>query len=117
VQPAWEPYIQGENKITRIMLHGLTDKNVEELVPMAKCWSDPAKIEIKSDGFKSDGYDPEQMAYVINAVQIKENLELEFTLDGTKETPVINPVVVIKNWNNIESANPVHFKLRTADDD
>jgi hypothetical protein len=98
-QPEWEPSFKGETKITRLMLHGLTDKNVEDLVPMAKSWSDPAKLVIQGDGFENKGYDPEQMAYVIEAQQSGKNTSLEFTLSGTNDSPVIDPAIVIKNWD------------------
>jgi len=98
-QPEWVPYFKDEYKVTRLMLHGLTDKNVEQLVPMAKSWTEPAKLDMKSDGFENKGYDPEQMAYVIEAHESGKNTSLEFTLGGTTNSPVIDPAIVIKNLN------------------
>ena len=97
-QPEWEPYYETENKVTKLMMHGLTEKKVEELAPMARSWTYPAKLKVVGKDFEFDKYDPEQMAYVLRKVSSSENTSLEISLDGSEESPVYNPVFVVKNW-------------------
>ena len=97
-QPTWEPYFESENKITKLMLHGLTEKKVEDLVPMARSWTDPASLTVTGDGLEFDKYDPEQMAYILRKKTSTNNQVLELNLAGTRESPVNNPVFVVKNW-------------------
>ncbi|MDX1700870.1 MAG: hypothetical protein R3250_09645, partial [Melioribacteraceae bacterium] len=98
-QPEWEPYFESENKINKLMLHGLTDQNVEELVPLAKSWSAPAEIEVKGNNLKNLGYDPEQMAYILELNELKDNSVIEFIINGSKDSPLHNPAIVLKNFN------------------
>ena len=98
-QPEWEPYYKSENKITKLMLHGLTDKKVEELVPLANSWSNPSKIVVEGNNLKNIGYDPEQMAYVLELTEQNDHSKIEFSINGSNDSPVHNPVIVIKNFN------------------
>ncbi|MHC4723383.1 MAG: hypothetical protein ACYS9V_03920 [Planctomycetota bacterium] len=41
----WKPYKTGEKMITKIMMNGLTDKNVEDLVPLHIYWKPTVKVE------------------------------------------------------------------------
>jgi hypothetical protein len=92
----WKPYKTGEKMITKIMMNGLTDKNVEDLVPLAKSWLNAPELKLGGSGFKSNGYDPTQMAYLLEADG--EAGELELKLEASEESPVINPAFLIENW-------------------
>jgi hypothetical protein len=94
----WKPYASGEKWVTKIMLNGMTNNDVADLVPLAKSWLDPAGLKLEGSAFKSEGYDPTQMAYVL---QCKEpGASLKFTLAADKDSPVVNPAFVIKNWGD-----------------
>jgi len=93
----WEPYAQGKNWMTKIMMQGMTNKKVEELVPLAKSWLNAAELKLSGDSFESEGYDPTQMAYVINC---KQSSTLDINLEANANSPVINPAFVIKNWGD-----------------
>jgi hypothetical protein len=93
----WEPFAKGENWETRIMMHGMTNKKVEELVPMAKSWLHSADLKLSGSSYESEGYDPRQMAYVLNC---KKSSDLELKLEASDESPVINPAFVVKNWGD-----------------
>jgi len=93
----WKPYISEGIKRTKIMLHGMTDKAVEELVPLAKSWLYAPALELTSSGYTSEGYDPTQAAYVINNNEPGKTAPLSFTIHATEESPLINTAFVIKN--------------------
>jgi hypothetical protein len=97
----WEPFAEGENWVTKIMMHGMTDKKVEELVPQAKSWLQAPNLKLSGSSYESAGYDPRQMAYVLNR---KKSGDLEFKLEASEDSPVVNPAFVIKNWES-NSAN------------
>jgi len=92
----WKPYKTGEKMITKIMMNGLTDQDVEDLVPLAKSWLSAPELKLEGSDFMNDGYDPTQMAYVLKAK--REGDELELTIDASEESPAVHPAFVIKNW-------------------
>jgi hypothetical protein len=78
------------------MLHGMSGEKIENLVPLAKSWI--SAPEIKAKGLKSKGYDPRQMAYVLNNTDAENNVSIQ--LNAKKEQPMITPAFVIKNWGS-----------------
>ena len=98
----WKPYSTDGIKVTKIMLHGMTDKTVESLVPLAKSWISPSELIINSTGYTSEGYDPTQAAYIITANSPDNSTPLSVIINASKKSPVINPAFVIKNWSNTD---------------
>jgi hypothetical protein len=105
----WEPYAVGKDSLTKIMLHGLTDKDPQYLALLAKSWINPPKIEITSDGFEIDKYDPTQLAYIIRQYQ-NQNQPLSWDVLATKESPMVNPAFIIQNWGSSETELIVNGK-------
>jgi len=104
----WEPYVLKEGEeIQKLMLHGLTDKPVEGLVPLAKSWLNPAKLVVRKGHVREDGYDPRQMAYVLIATSLHEPSALEVDLLGSNDSPILNPAILVKGWDN----SPVSVEL------
>jgi hypothetical protein len=64
---------------------------------LARSWLQPAKLKNISKGFHSEGYSRDQRAYVL-AKETKQQVNLEFELPASDESPVVNPAFVIKNW-------------------
>jgi hypothetical protein len=83
--------------MTKVMLNGMTDKPAEELIPLAKSWSNPAEI-VLSDNQHDAEYTTVERAYTI--VLNGETSELGFTLKANEESPVVNPAFVVENWGN-----------------
>lgn len=106
----WKPYAKGEKSQTKIMLHGMTDKAVAELVPLAKSWLQPAELKLRGRGYSSEGYDPTQLAYVLVCKDPGKSSELEFKLAASKESPVINPAIVVKNWGRDDVSLKINGK-------
>jgi hypothetical protein len=93
----WESYSESEGMLTKLMIHGMTDKPVEEIVPLAKSWMYAPELKLNGDGFTSSGYDQTQMAYLIES-KSDEAGSLGLTIEASPESPSVNPAFVIKNW-------------------
>jgi hypothetical protein len=76
-------------------MDGLTVKSAAELVPLSKSWLNPAAME--ATGLRSDGYHTEERAYVLQCEGEAEKAEI--TLHATAESPVVNPALIVRNWN------------------
>jgi hypothetical protein len=95
----WDAYSETESSRTKLMLNGLTNKETEKLVPLAKSWVTPAVLNIiGSDEYKNFGYDKTERAYHISFSSDGAPKSLDLVLEGTMDSPVINPCFVIKNW-------------------
>lgn len=96
--PWWKDYKLTPKSRTRIMLHGMTNKKPGELVPIAKSWLSPPKIDIASQFFKGGSYDQSERAYIINNTNEMGHSPCEFVLEASTESPAINPAIIINNW-------------------
>jgi hypothetical protein len=83
---------------SKILMSGLTSGPIVDLVPVAKAWLTPAKIEVAGSGFKSEGYDPAQRAYVLARSAGAAGSSVELTLEGSADSPVVNPALVVRGW-------------------
>jgi hypothetical protein len=75
----------------------MTDKDPKSLVTLARSWNFPAELKLMSQGFKSDGYDYTERAYRLTAD--KKISKLTCALNGSKDSPIVNPAFVIKHWD------------------
>jgi hypothetical protein len=94
----WEDYKYTESTRTRIMLQGMTDKKAEELVPLAKSWLQAPKMTITSDTYSGGLYDQSERAYLIENTQPGNLATCSFILESSKDSPLLNPAIIIKNW-------------------
>jgi hypothetical protein len=106
----WKPYAKGQKWQTKIMLNGMTDKPASDLVPLAKSWLQPPELKISGRNYKSKGYDPTQLAYVIASNNPGKGSELLFELAASKNSPIINPAFVIKGWGKAEATLKMNGK-------
>lgn len=112
----WEPYSEGENTITKLMLHGMTSAKVQDLVPLAKSWVDAPELMVEGTDFVSNGYDPTQMAYVIGQKSASDNT-LKLKVKASENSPLINPAFVIKGWDKSDFELKVNNeKLKRGED-
>jgi hypothetical protein len=56
------------------------------------------------NGCRSAGYDPRQRAYVLS----RESERLSFGLNGSEESPILNPCFVIRGWGG---PSPARLKI------
>jgi len=110
----WKAYSQTEHSMTKIMLNGLTAKAADELVPLAKSWSQPAELRLTKGvfgtGFTSAGYDPTERAYHLSCKRKGKPPKLDFTLVAGETSPLINPAFVVMNWGRDRAAVTVDGK-------
>jgi hypothetical protein len=92
----WGAYETTDASMTKIMLNGLTDKTVEELVPLTKSWSNPPKLSVVGSGFTSAGYDQADMAFHLTSKDGAKALTMK--LAATEDSPVVDPAFVVNNW-------------------
>lgn len=95
---SWQYYAKGVNWLSRVMLNGMTDKPVSDLVPLAKSWVNAPKIKLAGNGYSSMGYDQTERAYQLIKGTSGKPEKLEFQIIADKEQPIVNPAFVIKNW-------------------
>lgn len=76
---------------------GLTDQPIEKLAPIARAWLQPPTLTVTGGPFKSEGYSRDQRAFIISGEG--ETEALEFEIDASQESPIVNPAFVIKGWS------------------
>ena len=74
-------------------IYGMTNLPAAELKTLNRSWNSPAAIE-DLKGCQCTGYDKRQRAYPVK----RESDRLSFSLNGSQETPVLNPCFVITGW-------------------
>ncbi len=91
---------------TWLMLQGMTDKKIETVLPLARSWITPPKLELSGQSaVENKGYDSAERAYVLSCSRAPQTLE--FSVQASPESPLVNPAFVIKGWGN----SPVSLKL------
>jgi len=96
----WEDYEYTNNKRTRIMLQGMTDKKADELVPLARSWLHAPKMKITSDAYKGGLYDQSERAYLLEKKDPGKLTPCTFVLEASEDSPLINLAIIIKNWGS-----------------
>ena len=80
-------------------LYGMNNMNMTELVSFGRSWSYPAQMSISGVNFKSSGYNTSQRSYQIENTKNTSG-QSEVVLKGSKDSPIINPAFLVKNWNS-----------------
>jgi len=95
---SWRPYEETDDGVTMLMLNGLTEKPAAALLPLAKSWLSPPRLEIAGDGFAAGGYDPTQRAFVLSRRGPSTTSALSILLRASEGSPVVNPVLLVRGW-------------------
>jgi hypothetical protein len=74
-------------------MFGLTNQSAAELAPLARSWRRAPKL-IQIKGCSTSGYKKEERAYHLTA----KGPAMSFKLQASKDSPIVNPCFVIKNW-------------------
>ena len=77
-------------------LYGMTNQPFEELVPLARSWSNPPPMNVEGRGFDSFGYDRSERIYRLRRKSGVSSVRLSF--DATSQSPVRNLALLIENW-------------------
>ncbi len=86
------------NSHMAVMLYGLRNEPIEELVPLARSWNHPPKLKVVKGNVESKGYDKFQRAYVLKCKDGASKVRIQ--LAGSKKTPIVNPALVFKGWGD-----------------
>jgi len=97
----WGAYEETDNSMTKLMLNGLTNKTVEELVPLVKSWSNPPEIKFENAEIASGAYNPAELAFVVDCKN--EGTELSFSIEASEESPIVDPAFVVNNWGELDA--------------
>lgn len=97
--PISDPIIHDEGKRSHWNgLYGMNRMSLDELITFGRSWAYPAPLSLNGAGFTAPGYDKSQRCYqIVN--NSSENGRLDLTLQGSKDSPIVNPAFRIKNWN------------------
>lgn len=94
----WEDYAVTNKTRTRIMLQGMTPKGAAGLVEIARSWLRAPRLELASGGYQGGDYDQSEKAYVIKKSTQAASGPIGFTIQASKESPLLNPAFIIRNW-------------------
>lgn len=94
----WEDYAVTNKTRTRIMLQGMTPKGAAGLVEIARSWLRAPRLELASGGYQGGDYDQSEKAYVIQKSTQAASGPIGFTIQASKESPLLNPAFIIRNW-------------------
>lgn len=98
--PCSDPLIHEEgNRMYWIGLYGMNGMDMNELIRFGRSWAYAPELSLAGRGYVSKGYDKTQRCYQLECTTADAG-KLEFTLMGSKDSPVINPAIMIKNWNS-----------------
>jgi hypothetical protein len=71
---------------------------MEDLIRFGRSWAYAPELAATGRGFVNKGYDKAQRCYLLEKTGSKAEA-VEFTLKGSKDSPVMNPAILVKNWN------------------
>jgi hypothetical protein len=80
-------------------MYGLTNRSAAELAPLARSWKQAPELAVLQ-GCSSEGYVKQERAYHLKA----QSSTMSFKLQASKDSPVVNPCFVIKNWGSNNKA-------------
>ena len=96
---SWRPYEETADGVTMLMLNGLTDRPAEALLPLARSWLSPPKMEVEADGYSGKGFDPAERAFAVARTKPAGPARVTVTLRAAKDTPAVNPVLWVRRWD------------------
>jgi hypothetical protein len=102
-EKGWAAHAKTDQSITKLLLHGMTDKTAVDLVPLARSWLMAPELTLLCEGYSSRGYDPSERAYVLTREVADGFSRLQFELAADAEHPVANPAVIVEDWGETEA--------------
>ena len=97
--PCSDPVIHEDgNRLYWMGLYGMNGMSMNDLTTFGRTWAYAPELLIKGDGSISSSYDKTQRCYQLENNKLNAG-PIEFTIKGSKASPVINPAIIVKNWN------------------
>ena len=79
-------------------LYGINEMSMPDLVSFGRSWAYAPVLTLTSKGLTSKGYDRSQRCYQLENTGQRAP-QADFTIQGSKDSPIINPAIFVKNWN------------------
>jgi len=79
-------------------LYGMKDMDIHRIVRFGRSWAYAPELFPAGPETESSGFDRSRRCYQLLKKGDKR-ASLEFTLQGSRDNPVVNPAFYIKNWN------------------
>jgi hypothetical protein len=96
--PCSDPILHEDgNRLFWHALYGMNTMTTTELVTFGRSWAYAPTVSTGS-GFVSQGYDRSQRCYQIENTS-GTSIPCEIRLEGSKDSPALNPAFRIKNWH------------------
>ncbi|GHT77101.1 hypothetical protein AGMMS50262_17260 [Bacteroidia bacterium] len=80
-------------------LIGATTQDVKTVIPLARSWNMPPKLEVLSAGWENKGYDVYQRAYILRKTDASP-ASLKLVLHASETSPLCNVCIVLENTDN-----------------
>ena len=97
---SWRPYEETADGVTMLMLNGLTDKPAEALLPLAKSWLSPPKMDVEGNGFRGRGVRSDRAGIRRRPPRRRTApARLTVMLRASKDSPAVNPVLRLRHWD------------------
>ncbi len=97
--PCSDPVIHEDgNRLFWMGLYGMNRMAMEDLIRFGRSWAYAPELAATGRGFVNKGYDKTQRCYHLEKTGSQAEA-VEFTLKGSKDSPVMNPAILVKNWN------------------
>lgn len=104
-------YATTKNSITKIMLCGMTDcQEAAELLPLARSWLRPPKLEIFPESYRGGEYDPTERVYRIHCTGAAQ-AALTCRIHATTQNPLRNLALIVENWGDAQVRAEVDGKF------
>jgi hypothetical protein len=79
-------------------------------VPLARSWLSPPQLQLQGQGYRSEGYDPRQRAYVLDVEKQDSSGTLRMVLKATGDSPLFNAAILIRNWGDVTARMAIDGK-------
>jgi len=113
----WGWHEKTDNTLVQVYLLGMTDESreqqrVDKLVKLARSWQHAPELTLASEGYRYDGYELKEKAYVLTKTSGQG--DLHFSIKASPEKPLFNPVLVVKDWETARAQLKVNGESLAA---
>lgn len=97
--PISEPPIHSANGRSEIRsLYGMTERPFEDLVVLARSWSEPPDLTVVAGPFDATALDRSERAW--HLARAGDGDELDVSIKASDRSPLVNAALVIENWGD-----------------
>ena len=82
------------------MLYGATFEDSAKLLPLARSWMRPPKLQVLQGAVENKGYDVSQRAYLLRCPSDSTCGDLSLELRADPDSPLVNTLLVLEGWGD-----------------